>query len=166
MCCALKWCCIKISVPITVRMSVTFMQSYFISIKLINMVFWLIPILMYMIYVPFCKSVGDVTFWLSWCHHFWPWLRKTSENKQWFGLYCMCTYFNGILIHCKRGNFRVGVNFCVFHAFVFFAKITPTQKIKPICLFQFLKEIGVVSWKLSPREMSCQCFREIFPQRK
>ena len=29
-----------------------------------------------------------------------------------------------------------------------------------------MKEIGVVSWKLPPREMSCQCFREIFPQRK
>ena len=29
-----------------------------------------------------------------------------------------------------------------------------------------MKEIGVVSWKLPPHEMSCQHFREIFPQRK
>ena len=29
-----------------------------------------------------------------------------------------------------------------------------------------MKEIGVVSWKLPPREMSYQHFREIFPQRK
>ena len=26
-----------------------------------------------------------------------------------------------------------------------------------------MKEIGVVSWKLPPREMSCQSFREIPP---
>ena len=26
-----------------------------------------------------------------------------------------------------------------------------------------MKEIGVVSWKLPPREMSCQHFREIIP---
>ena len=29
-----------------------------------------------------------------------------------------------------------------------------------------MKEIGIESWKLPPREMSCQHFREIFPQRK
>ena len=49
-----------------------------------------------------------------------------------------------------------------FRAFVFFAKITPTRKLNP---FTFMKEIGVVLWKLPLREMSCQHFREIFPQR-
>ena len=29
-----------------------------------------------------------------------------------------------------------------------------------------MKELGVVSWKLPPREMSCQHFHEIFAQRK
>ena len=65
--------------------------------------------------------------------------------------------------YCKRGNFRVGVIFAFFALLVFFAKFTPTWKLNP---YAFMKEIGVISWKLPPREMSCQHFREIFPQRK
>ena len=29
--------------------------------------------------------------------------------------------------YCKRGNIRVGGNFRIFHTFVFFAKITPSE---------------------------------------
>ena len=32
------------------------------------------------------------------------------------------------LIYCKRGNFCVGGNFRIFHAFVLFAKINPMRK--------------------------------------
>ena len=41
-----------------------------------------------------------------------------------------------------------------------YAKITPTRKLNP---YAFMKEIGVVSRKFPPREMSYQHFREIFP---
>ena len=47
-----------------------------------------------------------------------------------------------------------------FRAFVFFAKIAHTRKLNP---YIFMKEIGVVSWKFPPREMSYQHFREISP---
>ena len=33
-------------------------------------------------YVPFGKSVGDVTFRFSLRHHFWPRLKKTMEHNQ------------------------------------------------------------------------------------
>ena len=32
-------------------------------------------------YVPFCKTIDDVTFQLSLRHHFWPRLKKTSEHN-------------------------------------------------------------------------------------
>ena len=65
--------------------------------------------------------------------------------------------------YCKRGDFRGGGgggDFRVFRTFVFYAKITPMRKYNP---HAFMKEIVVVSWKLPPRELSCQHFREIIP---
>ena len=70
--------------------------------------------------------------------------------------------FTSIFQYCTRGNFRVGV-IHIFRTCVFFAKITPTGKLNPNA---FMKEIGVVSWKFPPREMSYQHFHEIFPQQK
>ena len=35
-------------------------------------------------YVPFGKSVGDVTFQFSLRHHFWPRLKKTMEHNRWY----------------------------------------------------------------------------------
>ena len=33
-------------------------------------------------YVPFCKTIDDVTFRFSLHHHFWPWLKKTVEHNR------------------------------------------------------------------------------------
>ena len=84
--------------------------------------------------------------------------RNTSEmqavynnRKSWFFLYC------------KRGNFRVGVIFAIFAILPYSRKFPPRENKTHMTFF---KEIWVESWKLPPREKSCQHFREIFPQRK
>ena len=46
--------------------------------------------------------------------------------------------------YCKRGNYCVGV---YFRDIAFFAKISPTQKFNS---YDFIKEIGVVSWNFTP----------------
>ena len=43
-------------------------------------------------YVPFGKSVGDVTFRFSLRHHFWPRMKKTMEHNP--QLVDVCQLYN------------------------------------------------------------------------
>ena len=66
-------------------------------------------------------------------------------------------------MYCKHENFHVGVIFVFFTHLSSSLKLPPHENKNP---YVFMKEMGVVSWKLPPREMSCKHFRDIFPQRK
>ena len=81
-------------------------------------------------------------------------ITPTKIDANWRQSYLICCTVTVNVEIFAWGNFR---------AFVFFAKITPTRKLNS---HTFMKEIGKVSWKIPPREMPCQYFREIFPQRK
>ena len=60
-------------------------------------------------YVPFGKSVGDVTFRFSLRHHFWPRLKKTKEHNQivrmvnYFVLMIGLVRYNTVVLETGRG---------------------------------------------------------------
>ena len=64
----------------------------------------------------------------------------------------------------ELGNFHMGVIF-MFFALLSSLQNYPHEEIKPICLYEGNRS-SIVKITPSAREMSCQHFREIFPQRK
>ena len=100
-------------------------------------------------------TLAWVRLHMSIFQHYFVWLRITDEGS--ISHTRLCLTLTNLSLYCKRGNFRVGVIFA-FRDMTFFAKISLAGK--PIRL---VKEIGEISWKLPPREKSCQHFREIFP---
>ena len=70
-------------------------------------------------YVPFCKTIDDVTFQLSLRHHFWPRLKKTGEHNfeywpgvgiQWEGQNVILhrNYLMTLIIRNRIENFSQG----------------------------------------------------------
>ena len=78
---------------------------------------------------------------------------RMGEFKAVYRTFWVTTFW-----YCKRGS-----NFRVFRALVFFAKITPHAKIKPICLYEENRS-GIV--KITPTWNVLPTFSRNFPPAK